>query len=270
MKIPAYVTWPLLAAFGYGLLCFLASRSLYYPMKYPQGFWDVQGEAGASDVWLRASGGVRLHAWWIPAPGARLVTLFLHGNAGNLTHRLKHIEEITAAGSSLLLLDYRGYGRSEGRPSEGGLYADGEAGYRYLVEMGRPPESIVVHGESLGTAVAVDLAARHRVGGIVLEAPFTSAREVGARVLPLLGPLITWGWDSKAKIAKVRAPLLILHGTRDEVIPFELGRALFAAAREPKSFWAVEGSGHNDIPEAAGPAYRQRLAAFYTAVQEKP
>lgn len=268
MRIPSYIAWPLVAAFGYALLCFLANRSIYYPMKYPQGRWDLQAQVGASDVWLRTSDGVRVHGWLVAPKDARLTTLFLHGNAGNLTHRVNHIQQITAAGSSILVIDYRGYGKSAGRPSEQGLYRDAEAGYQYLVDAGHRPQRIVVHGESLGTAVAVALAARRNCGGLVLEAPFTSARDVAARVLPVLGPLLTWGWDSKRVIAQVRAPLLVIHGTRDEVIPFELGRTLFEAAGQPKWFWAVEGSGHNDIPETAGPRYRARLETFYAALPQ--
>jgi uncharacterized protein len=270
MRVPAYLGWPLVVASGYGVLCFWANRAVYYPMKYPQGYWDLQKQLGASDVWLRTTDEVKIHAWWVPSPGARLTTLFLHGNGGNLTHRGAHVREIVAAGSSLLIIDYRGYGKSEGWPSEGGLYRDAEAGYKYLVEVGHGAGNIVLHGESLGTSVAVDLAARHKCGGVVLEAPFNSAREVASRVLPLIGPLITWGFDSKSKMPRVHAPVLVIQGTRDEVIPVELGQALFAAAHEPKSFWAVEGSGHNDILETAGSRYRQRLAAFYASLGGAP
>ena len=266
MRIPSYIGWPLVAALGYAFLCFLANRSIYYPMKYPQGLWEFQEQVAATDVWLRASDGVRVHGWLIAPKDARVITLFLHGNAGNLTHRVNHIQQITAAGSSILVIDYRGYGKSEGRPSEQGLYRDAEAGYQYLVAAGHKPERIVLHGESLGTAVAVALAARRNCGGVVLEAPFTSARDVAARVLPVLGPILTWGFDSKRAIAKVRAPVLVIHGTRDEVIPFDLGRTVFEAAGQPKWFWAVEGSGHNDILETAGASYRERLVAFYAAL----
>ncbi len=267
MRVPGYIGWPLTAAAGYGLLCFWASRTIYFPVKYPQGFWDQRQQLGASDVWLRASDGVRIHGWWIPSRNARIATLFLHGNVGNLTNRAVHVREITAAGSSVLVIDYRGYGRSEGTPTERGLYLDAEAGYQWLVDSGNRPETVVAHGESLGTAVAVDLAARRRCGGLVLEAPFTSAREVAARALPVIGPLITWGLDSKRKIQNVRAPLLIIHGTQDEVIPIDLGQALFAAARQPKWFWAVEGSGHNEIAETAGASDRGRLAEFYAGLR---
>ncbi len=235
-------------------------------MKYPEGYWEHRSQLGASDVWLTTADDVKIHAWWVPSPGAKWVSLYLHGNGGNLTHRLDHLQEIRAAGSSVLIIDYRGYGKSSGGPSEHGLYLDAEAAYRYLVDAGHRVSNILLHGESLGCAVAVDLAARHECGGVVLEAPFTSVREVAGRVLPLLGPLIAWGFDSKSKIDRVKAPILIIHGTRDEVIPFELGKALFDAAHQPKSFWELDGSGHNNILETAGPAYRQRLSEFYAAL----
>lgn len=253
----------LILAAVYGLLSLMAHRSIYYPLKHPHGLWELQSVLGASDVWLRTADGVRVHGWLITPPGARVATLFFHGNAGNLTHRSDHIREITAAGSAILVIDYRGYGKSDGMPSESGLYADGEAAYQYLLTQGWKPAQIILHAESLGTAVAVDLASRRRCAGVILEAPFTSARDVAARVLPLLGPLLVWGFDSKSRIAAVDAPVLIIHGDRDEVIHLNFGRKLFEAAREPKFFWQVPNAGHNDILETAGPAYRERLRQFY-------
>ena len=174
--------------------------------------------------------------------------------------------EIAAAGSSILLLDYRGYGKSQGSPSEKGLYADAEAAYEHLIGRGYAPERIVLYGESLGTAAAVDLASRRPCAGVILEAPFTSGRDLASRLLPVLGPLVMWSFDSKSKIRGVRSPLMVLHGTRDEVIPFEMGEGLYRAANEPKQFWAVSGAGHNDIVEVAGPQYYQRLRAFYQSL----
>jgi fermentation-respiration switch protein FrsA (DUF1100 family) len=256
----------LTASFGGVLLMLLmwaASRSVYFPFRYPLGDWAARDRLGAEDVWLRARDGGRLHGWWIRQPDARLDTLYLHGNAGNITHREAIVPVITAAGSSLLLLDYRGYGRSDGRPTEKGLYRDAEAAYDYLLSRGYEPRRIVIHGESLGTAVAVDLAARRPCAGLVLASPFTSARAVAQRVLPLLGPVLVWGYNSKSKMAQVQAPVLVLHGNRDEVIAFQLGRELYEAAREPKFFWRVEGAAHNDIVEVSGPEYTQRLREFY-------
>ncbi len=173
---------------------------------------------------------------------------------------------IVAAGSSLLIPDYRGYGKSEGKPSEAGLYMDADAAYQWLIDQGHTQERIVIQGESLGTAVAVDLAARKPCAGVVLEAPFNSASQVAAGILPFLGPLIVRSFDSKRKIGRIRAPLLFMHGDRDEVIPFKLGQDLYAAAPEPKSFWTIEGAGHNDLLDVAGERYREHLAAFYASL----
>lgn len=264
LRIPWYIGYPLVGACGYGALYLWAGRAVYYPMRFPDGYWEAQAEISAVDVWLRASDGVRLHGWWLEPPGAKLATLFLHGNAGNVTHRASHMREIAAAGSAVLVIDYRGYGKSQGRPSERGLYADAEGAYEYLRGRGW---AVVAHGESLGTAVAVDLAARRPCAGVVLEAPFTSARAMAGRVLPVIGPLLIFSYDSREKIQRVRAPLLVMHGDRDSIVPIDLGRALFGMAPEPKTFWAVAGADHNDLVETAGPRYRERLRGFYQTLR---
>jgi fermentation-respiration switch protein FrsA (DUF1100 family) len=266
MQIPWYIGWPIVVAFSVGILFMAAGRAPYYPLKYPSGFWELQSQLGAKDVWLLTSDGVRLHAWWILVPQTSFVTLYLHGNAGNITHRSLQIREITAAGSSVLMLDYRGYGKSGGSPSEHGLYADADAAYLYLLDHGYGAEQIVLQGESLGTAVAVDLASRKECAGVVLEAAFTSGRDVANTILPVIGPLVFRHFDSKSKIAKVRAPLLFFHGDRDEIIPVKLGRSLFEAAPEPKYFTKVPGAGHNDLVETAGSSYRERLHEFYSEI----
>jgi fermentation-respiration switch protein FrsA (DUF1100 family) len=268
MQIPWYISWPIVIAFVVGILFLAASRAPYYPLKYPSGFWDLLDKLGAKDIWLPTSDGVQLQAWLVMAPQASFVTLYLHGNAGNVTHRFLQIREITAAGSSVLMLDYRGYGKSGGSPSEHGLYADADAAYLYLLGYGYSAQQIVVQGESLGTAVAVDLASRKECAGVVLEAAFTSGRDVANSVLPLIGPPLFRGFDSKSKIAKVRAPLLFFHGERDEIIPLKLGRSLFDAAPEPKWFSEFPGAGHNDLVDTAGSSYRERLHKFYGQIQQ--
>jgi hypothetical protein len=262
IRVPKYIGWPLLAAWAYGVLWFLAQRAAYFPARYPEGLWELQGQIGAEDVWLNP----KIHAWWVPVREARLATLFFHGNAGNLTHRAYRVPEWQAAGSSVLMVDYRGYGKSRGSPSEKGLYEDGDSAYQWLLARGYSPERIVIHGESLGTAVAVDLASRRKCGAVILEAPFTSGREMAGRLLPVLGPLIFRGFDQIGKIPRVEAPLLVIHGDRDEVLPFEMGQRLFEAAREPKQFWRVEGARHNDLIQRAGTRYRERLRQFYTGL----
>lgn len=251
----------LLLPLAWALLSWIAHRAAFYPMRFPEGRWQEARDLGVEDVWLR-SGEHRVHCWWAPLEGAPAAVLFLHGNAGNVTHRVRHIRAWRAAGASILVIDYRGYGRSEGRPSEAGLYEDALAGYRYLKGRGYQPEQIVVHGESLGTVAAAHVASIEPVAGLILEAPFPSARAAAHTVLPLLGPLLVWGFDLKSRLARVAAPLLVIHGEQDEVIPFRLGRAVFEAAPQPKEFWAIPNAGHNDIPETAGPAYPERLRSF--------
>ena len=257
---------PLLLAIVYGALRYAANRAVYYPLRYPEGSWNLQRDVAATEVWLTTRDGVKLNAWWIAAPQARLATVFFHGNAGNLTHRIDHMRSIVAAGSSLLIPDYRGYGKSEGKPSEAGLYLDADAAYQWLIDQGHTPARIVIQGESLGTAVAVDLAARKPCAGVVLEAPFNSASQVAAGLLPFLGPLVMRGFDSKSKIGKIRAPLLFIQGDRDDVIPYRLGRDLYAASPEPKSFWTIAGAHHNDLLEVAGDRYREHLSVFYASL----
>jgi fermentation-respiration switch protein FrsA (DUF1100 family) len=263
LRVPGYIAWPILAVSTYGGLYFLANRSIYYPYKYPQGFWDLQHQVHATDAWIDTPDGVRLHAWFVAREGARWVTLYLHGNAGNITHRLPHIQEIVAAGSSILILDYRGYGKSSGRPTEKGLYIDSDAAFAHLLGMGYRADQIIIHGESLGTAVAVDLASRQPCAALILEAPFTSASDVAGTVLPILGPLLVSSYNSISKIRRIQAPKLFMQGDHDEIIPPRLGQALYAAAQPPKEFWVVEGAGHNGSLETAGPRDRQWVERFY-------
>ncbi len=265
-RLPFPIGWPIAVVLAASILYFLANRALYYPVKFPQGLWDQQSALGASDVWLETEDHVRLHAWWVPVEGARFATLFLHGNAGNITHRAAAIREIAAAGSSVLMLDYRGYGRSGGRPTEQGLYRDSEAAFVYLLAHGYRGRQIILHGESLGSAVAIDLAYRRPCAGLILEAPFSSAGDVAASVLPILGPALVHGYNSVPKIRWLLVPKLFVQGDQDEVIPLRLGQKLYAAAQEPKSFWIIPGAGHNNILEKAGPSYRARLQAFYTSL----
>ena len=263
VRIPYYVVCPVLLVWAYAALYYFANRAVYYPLKHPEGLWDLQKQVDAKDVWMDTHDGIRLHAWWVPREGTRLVTLYLHGNAGNLTHRVPQIEAITAAGSSVLMLDYRGYGKSGGRPSEKGLYRDSEAAFIYLLGLGYRAEQIILHGESLGTAVAVDLASRRPCAGLILEAPFSSASDVAGSILPVLGPTLIHSYDSAPKIRWILRPKLFMQGDRDEMIPIALGQKLYAAAQAPKTFWVVEGAGHNNILETAGVRYREHLQAFY-------
>lgn len=251
----------LLIPAAWAALAWMAHRSVFIPMKHPAGDWQEANALEVEDVWL-TSGPVKIHGWWKPTPGAEAAVLFLHGNAGNVTHRGRHIRAWHQAGAAILVPDWRGYGKSQGSPSESGIYEDAQAGYAFLRSRGYAPDRILIHGESLGTVAAADVAARLPVAGVILEAPFPSARAVAQTLLPFIGPALIWGYDLRSRIRQVRAPVLVIHGDRDEVIPFRLGRAVFEAANEPKLFWAVPGAGHNDIPETAGPGYIERLKSF--------
>jgi pimeloyl-ACP methyl ester carboxylesterase len=223
----------------------------------------------AEEAWLTTEDGVRIHAFFVPAPGgASRALLFLHGNAGNASHRLPNAALLAALGVDVLLLDYRGYGASEGTPSEAGVYADARAGLAHLLEeRGVPTERVVLFGRSLGGAVAVDLAQEQPLAGVILESTFSSLQALARGFAgPLGGLLVRGGFDSGAKIAKTRSPLLFFHGDRDEIVDFTLGRALFDVAPEPKVFETLRGAGHNDTVERGGRAYLDRIRAFLDEV----
>lgn len=256
-------------AFTYAMLRNLADRFIYYPMRYPQGAWEFQAKVGAEDRWLTASDGTRLNAWWFPKPDARFATVFLHGNAGNVTHRIDHALAVRDAGSAFLVVDYRGYGKSQGQPSERGLCQDADPAYAELLRLGYGPERIIVQGESLGTAIAVDLAMRKECAGVILESPLMSAGSMAGSVLPFLGPLVVRGYDTYSKISRVHSPLMVIHGDKDEIVPLSQGKAVFDAANEPKQFWSVSGAHHNDLLEVAGAEYVVRLRDFYRGLGGK-
>jgi pimeloyl-ACP methyl ester carboxylesterase len=270
MHVPIPVSLTIAAVCVVAMLFYLANRAVYYPLKYPAGDWDARQRVHAEDAWMEASDGVKLHGWWAERPDSPFATLFLHGNAGNVTHRAAHIQEIVAAGSSVLVLDYRGYGRSSGTPTEQGLYRDSEAGYIFLLGKGYRSERIILQGESLGTAVAIDLASRRPCAGLILEAPFTSASDVAGIVVPYVGPLLVRSFNSVAKMPWIRAPKFFMHGDHDQIVPYRLGQQLFSAAQEPKTFWTVPGAGHNDIIETAGLEYEHRLREFYQSLLTHP
>lgn len=218
------------------------------------------------DVTLTTTDEVRIHGWFIPATGAKSTILWLHGNAGNISHRVHNIRELRArVPAHIFIIDYRGYGRSEGTVSEQGTYADARAALAYLrARDDVDAHTIVVFGRSLGAAVALELVVSEGAGALILESPFTSIRAMAKTVMPLLpvGPFLRTRYDNLAKIPDLRAPLLILHGDRDGIVPYEQGRELFGAAPEPKSFYPIAGAGHNDTYLVGGEAYFATIANF--------
>ena len=200
------------------------------------------------DVNLLAADGVKLHGWWVPARDARGAALLLHGNAGNISHRIGYAAMFNRLGYSVLLLDYRGYGKSGGNPSEEGTYRDGDAAWRYLSEVRKlKANEIVIVGESLGGGVATWLALKYPPRTLVLASTFTSVPDLGAQVYPWLPVrlLASIQYNNLERIRQIAAPVLIAHSRNDDIIPFTHGEAIFAAAREPKQFLVLSG-GHND------------------------
>lgn len=216
------------------------------------------------DVELSTADGVALHGWYIPHPQATRTLLFLHGNGGNISHRGDSIAIFHRLGLNVLIIDYRGYGRSAGTPSEQGLYEDAAAAWRYLTEQrGIAAADIVVFGRSLGGVVAAKLAAQARPGALILESTLSSGRDFAQAVFPLLSRLIVlrYDWDTAAHVAQVRSPVLVLHSPEDEIMPYRLGEKVYAAAREPKRFVALRGD-HNGGFLLSQPQYEQALADF--------
>jgi hypothetical protein len=233
---------------GLVLLMYLAQRSLMYFPDRLRTQPAAAGFAAAEEVVLDTAGGEKVIVWHVPPRGDRPVILYFHGNGGSLRYRVDRFRALTADGTGLVALSYRGYGGSTGRPTEAGLIADAAAVYAFAAAR-YPPQRLVLWGESLGSGVAVALAADHAVGRIVLEAPFTSAADVGAMAYWFLPVrlLMKDQFRSDQRIGAVRVPLLILHGERDRVVPFALGQRLYALANEPKRFVRFRNGGHEDL-----------------------
>ncbi len=249
-----------------GFWSWLAEKVIFQPSPGADLSLEQLGVAG-EEVFFTSEDGVRLHAYFLPADGATRAILFLHGNAGNASHRLPNAAQLAQLGTAVLLLDYRGYGLSSGVPSEAGCYADARAALANLIERGFAENRIVLFGRSLGGAVAVDLAQNRELAGVILESTFTSVSDVARAAFGgPVAPLVSDVFASERKIAHARAPLLFFHGDRDEVIDFELGRKLFEAAPEPKTFETIPGAHHNDTTQVGGAAYFNRIKHFLDQV----
>ncbi len=231
-------------------------------------FIGTPADAGLAyeDVFFRTTDGVRLHAWWVPHPRAIATWLWFHGNAGNISHRLENLALLhQAVPVSVFLFDYREYGRSEGQISKAGTFLDAAAAFQAAAAQATgSARPLILFGRSLGTALAVRVAAQHRCAGCVLEAAFTSSADVMRLYFPFLPPPPPGvpTYDSLALIGNVRCPILFVHGEHDEIIPLEMARRLFTAAREPKAFEVIPGAGHNDTYVVGGQAYFETLARF--------
>lgn len=237
----------------------LAPSMLYYPARLSEaeaepGAW---GLVGAEQTTIRTTDGLELHAWWVPADPVRETATcgtvaFFHGNAGNLAGRAPIAQALSRLGYDVLLFDYRGYGRSEGKPTEAGLYLDGEAAYAYLREERRvPADRIVLAGNSLGGAVAISVASRVEAGALIVTSSFRSLPELGHSLYAWLpGRLFDWErnrFDSAARMARVKMPVFVGWGQRDELMPRAQTFGLYEAAAEPKTWFESRTAGHNDL-----------------------
>jgi uncharacterized protein len=240
----------------YGLVVLLAwffqERLLYLPhVGREHVATPADRGLGWQQVDLLTEDGLSLDAWWIPAEDARGSLLFFHGNAGNISHRLDSIQQFHRLGLSVLIIDYRGYGRSEGRPSEEGTAEDARTAWRWLTEQaGKSPDEIVLFGRSLGAAVAAELAASLapdvEPAALLLESPFRSVPALGQQLYPFLPVrwLATLDYPTERYVSEIRAPILVIHSRDDEIIPYSEGEAVFEAAGESNEMLTIQG-GHN-------------------------
>jgi fermentation-respiration switch protein FrsA (DUF1100 family) len=252
------------------LLLAFENSLVYYPTTAAQD-WLRPPSDDVQDVDLTSADGTKIHGWWLPRAGARGALLYLHGNAGNLSHRGESAALLRRhLGEPVLIIDYPGYGKSGGKPSEAGCYAAADAAYDWLTKTRQiPPEKILLYGGSLGGGVAVDLAARREHRALILVRTFTSMPDVGAGIYPWLP--VRWlmrnRYESLAKIGNCRRPVFIAHGTGDSIIPFRHGERLYTAANEPKRFLPIRGGDHNDpLPDT----FYTSLAAFLREAESLP
>ncbi len=252
----------------YGVMCgFLMTRESDF-LFLPEPEWvGTPAKVGLSfeDVPIIAADGVKTHAWWIPRADAQWTVLYLHGNGGNVSYTSHFLSLLHESGFAALAVEYRGYGKAEGVPSEKGIYADADAAWEWLATKGVSREHVIVWGTSLGGGVASFVAEKRKPGVLVLESTFTSAPDVGARLFPWapVRLLARQRFDTRARLPRIESPIVIAHGKNDETIDFSFGRELFESAREPKLFLELEGGHMDQIPETA-PALEE-FRAFLAA-----
>jgi fermentation-respiration switch protein FrsA (DUF1100 family) len=255
---------------GGGLSAYARNRfqtaHLFAPDRHPIGFWNPEAHGlSVEDEWFAAEDGARLHGWWMPHPHAWGTILYCHGNNGNITNRIETFLLLRRLGVNLFAFDYRGYGKSEGMPTEAGLYRDVRAAWDHLVSArGVAPKSILLFGHSLGGAVAVDGALHCEVGGLVVQSSFTQVRDMARTIYPgvPLHLIARNQFRSIDKVARLPMPKLFVHGTQDATVPIELGRRLFDAAASPKEWYEVARAGHSELHRHGGLRYYGCLQKF--------
>jgi fermentation-respiration switch protein FrsA (DUF1100 family) len=247
----------------YVMLRWFEYKQIYYPSRAMDG---APGQLGRpfEDVFIPLKHGERVNAWYFPARNAASpVVLVCHGNAGNISHRLDLCSLLLEAGAGVLLVEYRGYGRSDGKPGEENTYRDAQAAYHWLIGKGLAATNIIGYGESLGGGVVSELARREKLGGLILQSTFTSMTDLGAELFPWLPVRLisTIKYNTRAKLPNLHVPVLILHSRRDDLIAFHHAEENFAAANEPKFLREISG-GHNDALWSSRPAMLAAIREF--------
>lgn len=252
------------------LLIRLAENKLiFFPSKFPAGYWQPEAFGLAvRDCYFKTADGVQLHGWFVKNDNAIATLIWCTGNAGNISDRLDHLARLVKLPINVFIFGYRGYGKSAGSPDEEGVYQDALAAYDYLRSLPEVQSNkIILFGQSLGGAVAVDLATKRPAAGLILESTFTAAADMAwaAYGLPL-HLIIKTKFQSIKKIKQINIPVLMIHGDRDRTVPLRLGQKLFDAANEPKEFYEIAGADHNDTYIIGGPAYFAKLWDFIARV----
>lgn len=240
------------------LVNLMVTSFLFFPEK---NFYELPRDYGLSpeEITVTTQDGLRLHGWFFNASQSKAVLLFFHGNAGNISGRLFKAKGWLDRGVSVFLVDYRGYGKSEGKIEKGAdLIEDAESALRWLEEKRKiPSEKIILYGESIGSYPAITLAGEKKFSGLVLEAPFTTLSELAKTHYGWIPDFFLKDFPMKNQdaIPQIKAPVFILHGDRDEICPHRMGERLYELAPSPKEFYVVQGGQHNDLPEVAQEAY---------------
>ncbi|MBI5117675.1 alpha/beta hydrolase [Candidatus Poribacteria bacterium] len=247
---------------------FIERNFVFYPersLAYSPREWGMEYQ----DLYFTTPDGVRLNAWLIKPSRDAPMVLWYHGNAGNIADRVENARLLYDRGLSIFLLEYRGYGKSEGAPSEKGIYIDGQAAYDYIISQKiTVADRLIIFGRSLGTTVATHVASRNKSAGVILESAITNMADMARvhyPVIPGLGNL-KHKFSSIDRIAAIKSPILFIHGDDDEIVPYELGRQLFEAATADKDFYTIRGARHNDTYVVGGKEYFDRFEKF---VREK-
>ena len=263
--LPALTAAGTLGALGFARARFQNNR-LFAPERDLDGSRHSETEGvGTLDCWFPSADGLQLHGWWIPRRDARAAILYCHGNSASLDLGMRVLRHLAALKANLFVFDYRGYGRSDGKPSELGLFQDARAAFQHLTgTLQQDPRDIVLVGHSLGGAVAIDSALDLPVAGLVVQASFTDVRGMARALFPRLPMhwLARNQFRSIDKVPRINMPKLFIHGCRDETIPFEMGRRLYEAAQGDKQFLAIDRGGHNDLHLRGGQDYLRRLQLF--------